>query len=79
MLLFIFYVKVNLEIDSDINCLCEKVVDYYDTRTIDEYVQTIWSLYKCTQIGLMFSFYKKIIRKVYLYDKNIIDDILMKI
>ena len=79
MLLFIFYVKVNLEIDSDINCLCEKIVDYYGTRTIDEYVQTIWSLYKFTQIGLMFSFYKKIIRKVYLYDKNIIDDILMKI
>ena len=33
LLLFLFFVKMYLEIDSNINRLCEKVVDYYDIRT----------------------------------------------
>ena len=36
MLVFSLFVKMYLEIDSYINRLCEKVVDYYDTRTIEE-------------------------------------------
>ena len=37
-------VIIDLEIDSYINRLCEKVVDYYDTCTIRKFVRTIRTL-----------------------------------
>lgn len=37
-------VIIDLKIDFNINRLCEKVVDYYDTRTSGEFVQIIWTL-----------------------------------